>query len=110
MITRHNDRIVNLGSWSSKVGATVSRGNLPISPTLAQMFPDIALSSALYGGEDFELVLCLPQLMALELVKQIGSGAAIVGKITPSTDILLVDDTGKYPPLQLDLHSGFKHF
>ena len=95
---------------SSKVGATVSRGSLPISPTLAQMFPDIALSSALYGGEDFELVLCLPQLMALELVKQIGSGAAIVGKITRSTDILLVDDTRNHPPLQLDLYSGFKHF
>ena len=95
---------------SSKVGANVFRGNLPISPTLAQMFPDTALSSALYGGEDFELVLCLPQSIALELVEQIGTGAAIVGKITRSTDILLVDDTGKHPPLQLDLDSGFKHF
>ena len=95
---------------SSKVGATISRENLPISPTLAQIFPDTALTSTLYGGEDFELVLCLPQRIALELVEQIGTGAAIVGQITRSTDVLLVDDTGKQQPIQLDLHSGFKHF
>ncbi|MCY7368150.1 MAG: thiamine-phosphate kinase [Chamaesiphon sp.] len=95
---------------SSRVGAIISRRNLPISPALTQMFPDTALSSALYGGEDFELVLCLPQPIALELVDQIGTGAEIIGKITRSTDILLVDDTSQYPPIQLDLHSGFKHF
>ncbi len=95
---------------SSRVGATVFRASLPISPALTQMFPDTALSSALYGGEDFELVLCLPQPIALELVDRIGTGAAIIGKITRSTDILLVDGTGQYPTIQLDLHSGFKHF
>jgi thiamine-monophosphate kinase len=103
---------------SSKVGATVSRSHLPISPALAQMFPDTALSSALYGGEDFELVLCLPQPIAIELVDRIGKGATIVGKITRlltqtasrSTDIILVDDTGQYPTVQLDLQFGFKHF
>ena len=95
---------------SSSVGATVARSNLPISPALAQMFPETAIKSALYGGEDFELVLCLPQSIALELVDQIGTGAAIIGKITRSTKIILIDDTGQYPTIQLDLHSGFKHF
>jgi thiamine-monophosphate kinase len=99
-----------LRQQSSKVGAIISRSSLPISPSLYQMFPETALTSALYGGEDFELVLCLPQPIAIELVDRIGTGAAIVGKITQSTDILLVDDTGQYPPIQLDLQSGFKHF
>jgi hypothetical protein len=52
------------------------------------------------------------------LLDQIGTGAAIVGKITRllmqtasrSTDIILVDDTGQYPTVQLDLQFGFKHF
>jgi thiamine-monophosphate kinase len=95
---------------SSKVGATISRSSLPISPALAQMFPETALSSALYGGEDFELVLCLPKSIALELVDRIGTGASIVGNITRSTDMILVDESSLQPPIQLDLHSGFKHF
>jgi thiamine-monophosphate kinase len=103
---------------SSKVGAIISRSSLPISPSLAQMFPETALSSALHGGEDFELVLCLPESIALELVDRTGNGAAIVGKITRlltqtasrSTDILLVDDNVQDSPIQLDLQSGFKHF
>jgi thiamine-monophosphate kinase len=95
---------------SSKVGATISRSSLPISPSLSQIFPETALSSALYGGEDFELVLCLPQSIALELVDRIGQGAAIVGNITRSTDMILVDESSPQEPIQLDLHSGFKHF
>ncbi len=95
---------------SSQVGATIFQSTLPISPALFTMFPDTAQASVLYGGEDFELVLCLPESIALELVAQIGRGAAIVGKITQSTDILLVDDIGQQPTIQLNLQSGFKHF
>ncbi len=95
---------------SSQVGAIISRSSLPVSPSLSKIFPDTAQASALFGGEDFELVLCLPELIALELVAQIGKGAAIVGKITRSTDILLVDDHRQQPTIQLDLQSGFKHF
>jgi thiamine-monophosphate kinase len=103
---------------SSQVGAIISRSSLPISPSLSQIFPETALSSALYGGEDFELVLCLPQSIALELVDRIGTGAAIIGRITRlltqtanrSTDMILVDESSPQAPIQLDLQSGFKHF
>jgi thiamine-monophosphate kinase len=95
---------------SSQVGAIISRSSLPISPSLSQMFPETALSSALYGGEDFELVLCLPPPIALKLVDRIGTGAKIVGKITRSTDIILIDETDQFPTIQLDLQAGFKHF
>jgi thiamine-monophosphate kinase len=95
---------------SSGVGAILNRSNLPISPALSQLFPATALASALSGGEDFELVLCLPPAIALELVQMIGTGAAIIGKITRSPEIILVDDQGILPPMQIDRQAGFKHF
>jgi thiamine-monophosphate kinase len=95
---------------SSDVGASLTRSSLPISPALAHLFPATALSSALYGGEDFELVLCLPTAIAQKLVTMIGAGAAIVGQITRSLEILLVDDQGLLPPIQIDQQSGFQHF
>ena len=62
------------------------------------------------GGEDFELVLCLPPNCGQELVKRIGVGAAIVGTTTNNTDILLIDSQGIYPNEQLTLSQGFQHF
>jgi thiamine-monophosphate kinase len=94
---------------SSQVGAILTRSSLPISPSLSQMFPDTALASALSGGEDFELVLCLPAPIALALVGKIG-GATIIGKITRPSNIIVVDDHGTLPPIDLDRQSGFKHF
>ncbi len=95
---------------SSRVGAILTRSSLPISPSLSQLFPDTAVSSALYGGEDFELVLCLPAPIAMALVDKIGRDAAIIGTITRSPDIILVDDSGKYPTIEIDRQSGFQHF
>ncbi|WP_310427320.1 thiamine-phosphate kinase [Chamaesiphon sp. VAR_48_metabat_135_sub] len=95
---------------SSGVGAILNRSMLPISPSLSQMFPATTVESALYGGEDFELVLCLPASIALELVDLMGKGAAIVGKITRSPDIILVDDITGSPPIYLAKAAGFQHF
>jgi thiamine-monophosphate kinase len=96
---------------ASGVGATLDRSSLPISSALAHIFPATALCSVLSGGEDFELVLCLPESIALELVTNIGNGAAIIGKITRSTEIGLVDNSGEYPPIDLtDRQCGFQHF
>jgi thiamine-monophosphate kinase len=111
------DAIVQI-CCASGVGAILNRLSIPLSPSLSQMFPDTALASALYGGEDFELVLCMPESIALELVDRIGKGAAIVGKITRSPDIILVDDNGILPSIYLvggvslkeNRQSGFRHF
>jgi thiamine-monophosphate kinase len=95
---------------ASGVGAILSRSSIPISPSQSQMFPDTVLASALYGGEDFELVLCLPASVALELVDNIGGGAAIIGKITQPPEMILVDPNDRYPPMAIDKKSGFQHF
>jgi thiamine-monophosphate kinase len=103
------DAIVQI-CQASKVGARLDRSTIPISPSLSQIFPDTALNSSLYGGEDFELVLCMPESIALELVGNIGRGAAIIGKIGRSPDILLIDDLTNNSPIEIDRHSTFQHF
>ncbi len=103
------DAIVQI-CQASKVGAILDRSTMPISPSLSQMFPDTALDSALSGGEDFELVLCMPEPAALELVEQIGRGAAIIGQIERDPDIILIDDLTEDAPIYLDRQSGFQHF
>jgi thiamine-monophosphate kinase len=95
---------------ASGVGARLDRSAISIAPSLIQLFPDRALASALSGGEDFELVLCLPELIAAQLVDKLGQGAAIIGTITQTLEILVVDDLDRSSTIDLDLSSGFQHF
>lgn len=96
---------------ASGVGARLERSQISIPPAvLGWVGAEKALEWALYGGEDFELVLCLPLENAQPLVQQLGRGAAIVGSITPEPEVRLVDETGSYPDVLLTLEQGFQHF
>jgi thiamine-monophosphate kinase len=96
---------------ASGVGAKVDRTQIPIPHSLSEIVStEKALDWALYGGEDFELVLFLPIANAELLVEQIGNGAAIVGIATDSTDIWLTDSSGIYPDVGLKIDRGFQHF
>ncbi|MGB7710776.1 MAG: thiamine-phosphate kinase [Microcoleus sp.] len=96
---------------SSGVGAKVDRQKIPIPNILSEIVStEKALDWALYGGEDFELVLFLPMANAELLVEKIGKGAAIVGIATESKDIWLTDSSGIYPDIVLKLDRGFQHF
>ena len=96
---------------ASGVGAKVDRPKIPIPDIFSEIIStEKALDWALYGGEDFELVLFLPIANAQLLVEQIGNGAAIVGIATDSTDIWLTDSSGIYPDSRLKLDRGFQHF
>jgi thiamine-monophosphate kinase len=87
----------------SGVGAEIER--IPLHPTLKEYVgAEKALEWALYGGEDFELVLCLPPDDARELLEKVGSGGAIIGQIVPGREIKLADGRN------LSLISGFQHF
>jgi thiamine-monophosphate kinase len=70
----------------------------------------LALEWALYGGEDFELVLYLPALWAHELVIAAGGGAAIIGEVTRSPEIIVADRVGSGVRIRLDRRHGFQHF
>ncbi|MBE9168113.1 thiamine-phosphate kinase [Pleurocapsales cyanobacterium LEGE 06147] len=95
----------------SGVGAKIERNCLPVSPALSKLVSaERALEWSLYGGEDFELILCLPPSPAQILVEKIGSGAAIIGTITTEQKILLIDSSSSSPAQILTLAEGFQHF
>ncbi|ODG97380.1 thiamine-phosphate kinase [Nostoc sp. KVJ20] len=96
---------------ASCVGAVLERRQIPVPKTFNHWLPpEQALKYALYGGEDFELVLCLPQELASALVQHLGEGAAIVGKITAGSRVLLHDEQKKFPDQVLNLSQGYQHF
>ncbi|MGB7057895.1 MAG: thiamine-phosphate kinase, partial [Geitlerinemataceae cyanobacterium] len=75
---------------ASQVGAKLDGTLLPIPPVLTQIVSlERSIEWTLYGGEDFELVLCLPRELAEEFVQRLGNSAAIVGTITPEPNVLL---------------------
>ncbi|WP_017315009.1 thiamine-phosphate kinase [Mastigocladopsis repens] len=96
---------------ASGVGAVVERISIPLPTQFNHwLTKEQALEYALYGGEDFELVLCLPQEPAYSLVKQLGNGAAVVGTITDGSSVILRDQTEEFPDQVLNLDRGFQHF
>ena len=103
------DAVVQL-CQASGVGAKINRRSIPIHAALNNwVSPEQALDWALYGGEDFELVLCLPPEQANVLVKQL-LGAVVVGTIAGDSAIQLLDQTGECPDEVLRLNRGFQHF
>ncbi|MEH2167950.1 MAG: thiamine-phosphate kinase [Nostoc sp.] len=96
---------------ASGVGAVLEHRQIPLPKTFNHwLTPDQALAYALYGGEDFELVLCLPQELASALVQHLGKGAAIAGRITAGSTVILHDEQKKFPDQVLNLSQGFQHF
>jgi thiamine-monophosphate kinase len=96
---------------ASGVGARLDRDRIIIPPAIVEIAPSTqALEWALYGGEDFELVLCLPPVAAEQWVDKLGGNAAIVGRIVAGTDAMLVDKEGAIPDRVLVLDQGFQHF
>jgi thiamine-monophosphate kinase len=93
---------------ASGVGAEIDRQLLPISPSL-QAYQLDPLDWIMAGGEDFELVLCLPQNTAQMLMKQLGNGSAIVGYTTEATEIWLTNGNDDKLPLASNYQS-FQHF
>jgi thiamine-monophosphate kinase len=87
---------------ASGVGAIVE--NLPIAPALSRLRAD-PQDWVLTGGEDFELVLCLPMDIARILVDRLGEGAAIVGYTTADRSLIWRRADG-----DIDLERGYRSF
>lgn len=96
---------------ASGVGASLERNQISLPPALVRWLgAEQALEWALYGGEDFELVLCLPPEVASTLVSVLGDGAGIIGTITDDRCVKLIDSSGAHPAVELTLEQGFQHF
>jgi thiamine-monophosphate kinase len=83
---------------ASNVGAKIYWDKLPIPEVVEILAGDRALDWVLYGGEDFELVLCMPFELAEQFVQQLSS-AVIIGEIIEGNQI-----DG------LEMRSTFQHF
>ncbi|MDB9308015.1 thiamine-phosphate kinase [Aphanizomenon sp. CS-733/32] len=96
---------------ASQVGAVIESSKIPLPSAFEEwLTPEKSLEYALYGGEDFELVLCLPPEPALALVQKLGTSAAIIGTITPGSKVILHQGTAEIPDQVLSLSQGFQHF
>ncbi|GFE68595.1 thiamine-phosphate kinase [Chroococcus sp. FPU101] len=88
----------------SQVGAKIDQNAIPLNSALCDFVSDEqALEWTLYGGEDFELVLCLPLEIAEAFVETIGQDAAIIGHITTEKEVKLNERL-------LNLAQGYQHF
>ena len=95
----------------SDVGAEIDRKALEIPTSLTKLVsPEEALNWVLYGGEDYELVLALPQPQAETLVKKLGKDAAIIGKIIEEKTVKVIDNNDPESTLNLSLAAGYQHF
>ena len=93
----------------SQVGAIIYESQLPISQALSRyQSPEEALEWSLYGGEDFELVLCLGRSPAEDLVEKFGDGCKIIGEITADKTVELVRKDGRSQTLSRQ--QAFQHF
>ncbi|WP_413171737.1 thiamine-phosphate kinase [Anabaena azotica] len=96
---------------ASRVGAILEASKIPLPSAFNHwLTPERSLNYALYGGEDFELVLCLPPQAALTLVQKLGAEASIIGTITPGSRVILQHENKKIPDQVLSLSQGFQHF
>jgi thiamine-monophosphate kinase len=95
----------------SQVGARIDRSAIPLHSALTQFVgTERALEWALYGGEDFELVLCLPVKIAEAFTQQMAPDAAIIGQITEIEEVKLIDRKGEHSEGLLSLEAGYQHF
>ncbi|MBE9155732.1 thiamine-phosphate kinase [Nodosilinea sp. LEGE 06152] len=95
---------------ASGVGAVLRADDLPIDPAVATWVGrSQAIDWCLYGGEDFELVLCLPWPQARALRTELGSNCTIVGETTATLGVEL-QPADAVPPTVLSFNQGFQHF
>jgi thiamine-monophosphate kinase len=95
----------------SGVGAKINLEAIPLHPSLLDLTdPATALEWCLYGGEDFELVICLPSSLAQELIANLNSQAVIIGQITQSSGIKFVNLPPNYRKLSLTERKTYQHF
>lgn len=95
---------------ASQVGARVIQQQIPISSACRNWVgAQQAINWALYGGEDFELVLCVPPHLRQPILEQF-SQAVVIGQTTTEAVVLLVDENDPQVQQSLTLEQGFQHF
>ena len=85
---------------ASGVTARIHATDVPVHPSLRQMFPDTCLDLALGGGEDYVLLFTGPASVVDPLIPGLGEGSAVIGSIEPVREtsqagkVILVGESG----------------
>jgi len=93
----------------SKVGAEINIDRVPVSPALQKCYPEDALSLALTGGEDYELLFTAPPVIIKKLEKSGKIKFTIIGEIVGAHPgkVDLFDEFGKHVKINV---RGWDHF
>jgi thiamine-monophosphate kinase len=104
------DAVSQICSFSG-VGAVIDGKKLPIHPILLKLGSlEQATSWTLFGGEDFELVLCLPLPLAASFMNSCRTSATIIGQVN-STEKVIFQPKNDPKPQEISLkNSDFQHF
>ena len=92
---------------SSGVGMEIERSRIPLPAQMSETVgPETAMKWALHGGEDFELVLCLPPTLADRFTR--AEFATTIGTVTATKTVQLTSATNG-PSIPIT-HQSFQHF
>jgi thiamine-monophosphate kinase len=95
----------------SGVGAVIDGLSIQVFSGLTKLVGyQTAWSWVFQGGEDFELVLCLPESSAVNLVQKLGEEAAIIGNITANSEIIITNVPEGIEGKIFLSRAGFQHF
>lgn len=95
----------------SQVGAQIKRHLTNPSPEIFHITDaETAWQWMLYGGEDFELIICFPPSLYAQFTSEINKKITIIGEITEKKEICLIDTLNNYPKLFLNQTKTFNHF
>lgn len=104
---------------ASGCGARIWAERLPLSPSTIKMANSIGVNPlewALYGGEDYELLLTIPgskgsplrvRRLSNSLKRATGTSLSLIGRILPFPGVELVYPDGRVEPLA---QGGYNHF
>jgi thiamine-monophosphate kinase len=94
---------------ASKVGAVIQTSDVPIHPSLLELFPEQALDMALGGGEDYELLFTASAKTIEKVKAESPTPVTVIGKITSDYPgiVRVLDSQGRDYPLK---KSGWDHF
>jgi thiamine-monophosphate kinase len=96
---------------ANRAGAVLRESSIPVAPAVRRAFPKDALSLALHGGEDYELLFAASarkRREVLALGKKLKIPLTEIGKLTRTGGILLAGEDGRKRPLSSK--RGFQHF
>ncbi|MCB2106684.1 MAG: thiamine-phosphate kinase [Rhodobacteraceae bacterium] len=95
----------------SKVGATIERSQIPLSPTMRKAIQDDdkAWRHVFGGGDDYEIAFTVPPGRIAEIqgiARTTGTPITVIGGVNDGNSVRVVDESGGSVPV---LHSGYRH-